>query len=103
MNKIISGMLAATLSVSFVAAAIPANAAQMFVPQAPEASSNILNVEARNGDRNFQWRHKRYGDRNFGVRLLLERRTAMKQTADMQQQATVDSEPHLPTDALIVT
>ena len=68
MNKFVSGTLAAALSVSFAAAAMPANAAQMFVPQAPEASSNILNVEARNGDRNFQWRHNRHGNRNFGVR-----------------------------------
>ncbi|UVK45500.1 BA14K family protein [Mesorhizobium sp. AR07] len=76
MNKIVSGMLAATLSVSFVAAAIPANAAQMFVPQAPEASSNILNVEARNGsptNGDVQWRRhgnnrQFHGNRNFGGR-----------------------------------
>jgi BA14K-like protein len=68
MNKIVSGILATTLSVSFAATAMPANAAQMFVPQAPEASSNILNVEARNGDRNFQWRHYRHANRNFSAR-----------------------------------
>ncbi|MER9935709.1 BA14K family protein [Mesorhizobium sp. M0088] len=63
MNKIVSGILATTLSVSFAAAAGPANAAQMFAPQAPEASSNVLNIEARNGD--YQWK-KRHGERrNF--------------------------------------
>ncbi|PWJ89142.1 BA14K-like protein [Mesorhizobium loti] len=69
MNKIVSGILATTLSVSFAAAAGPANAAQMFVPQAPATSSNILNVAA--GDTPAQhpsqypeW--KRHGDRrNF--------------------------------------
>jgi hypothetical protein len=36
MNKIVSGLLAATLSVSFAAtAAVPAGAAQIFLPQAP--------------------------------------------------------------------
>jgi len=76
MNKIMSGMLAATLSVSFVAATIPANAAQMFVPQASEASSNILNV--RDGKAGNQWRHgnKRQfnGNRNFGNRDFGNRR-----------------------------
>jgi len=38
MNKIATGLLATTLSVSFAAAAIvPADAAQIFVPQAPSA------------------------------------------------------------------
>jgi hypothetical protein len=64
MNKIVSGMLAATLSVSFAAAAaVPANAAPVFAPQAPEASSNLQNVEARNGD--FQWKKRHWDRRNF--------------------------------------
>lgn len=63
MNKIVSGILATSLSVSFAAAAMPANAAQIFVPQAPEASSNILNIEARNGD--LQWKYRHGDRRNF--------------------------------------
>ncbi len=67
MNKIVSGILATSLSISFAAAAMPANAAQMFMPQAPDASSNIQNVEARNGD--LQWKkrngERRHFNRNF--------------------------------------
>src|SRR3569832_943174 len=52
MKKIVSGLLAATLSVSFAAAAaVPANAAQVFVPQASPASPDVQNV------RDFRWRH----------------------------------------------
>lgn len=69
MNKIVSGILATTLSVSFGAAAMPANAAQMFVPQASATSSDVLNVgESRYPDR---WRHANRhfnGNRNFGAR-----------------------------------
>jgi hypothetical protein len=68
MNKIVSGILATTLSVSFSAAAMPANAAQMFVPQASGTSSDIVNVGETRYD---QWRHgNRHfnGNRNFGNR-----------------------------------
>ena len=65
MNKIATGLLATTLSVSFAAAAVvPADAAQMFVPQAAPAASGVLNVESRDGD----WRWMRHGNRNFGNR-----------------------------------
>lgn len=65
MKKIVSGLLAATLSVSFaVAAAVPADAAQVFVPQASPALSDIQNVEARNGD--LQWKQRNWsGRRDF--------------------------------------
>lgn len=47
MNKIVSGLLAATLSASFAtAAALPANA-EVFFPKAPSASSNVQTVEYR--------------------------------------------------------
>lgn len=47
MNKIATGLLATTLSVSFAAAAIvPADAAQIFVPQAPSAP-NVQAVDYR--------------------------------------------------------
>lgn len=73
MNKIVSGILATTLSVSFAAAAMPANAAQMFVPQASDSSSNILNVgESRYGP--SQWRHNRHFNRNFSSRDFGNRR-----------------------------
>lgn len=73
MNKIVSGILATTLSVSFAAAAMPANAAQMFVPQASDSSSNILNVgESRYGP--SQWRHNRHFNRNFSNRDFGNRR-----------------------------
>ena len=58
MNKIMSGILAGALSASFAAsAALPANAVQMFVPQAPSASSDVQTVEARNGDPRWIRRH----------------------------------------------
>ncbi|ESY21727.1 MULTISPECIES: BA14K family protein [unclassified Mesorhizobium] len=86
MNKIVSGMLAATLSVSFAAtAAVPAGAAQMFTPQAPSASSDVQAVDYKpwmkhRGDRNSSrynndgpyWnghrgsRHYRHGYRRHG-------------------------------------
>ncbi|MBZ9677781.1 BA14K family protein [Mesorhizobium sp. ES1-1] len=55
MNKIVSGTLATVLSASFIATAMPANATQMFVPQASSASSDIHNVDMkwRNGQRHF--------------------------------------------------
>ncbi|SFO75827.1 BA14K-like protein [Mesorhizobium sp. NFR06] len=54
MKKIVSGLLAATLSVSFAAAAaVPANSAQVFVPQASPASSNVQTI----AERDFRWRH----------------------------------------------
>lgn len=65
MNKIMSGILAGTLSASFAAsAALPANAVQMFVPQAPSASNDVQTVEARNGDPRWIRRHgKRHVNR----------------------------------------
>lgn len=64
MKKIVTSLLAATLSASFaIAAAAPADAAQVFVPQASPAPSDIQNVEARNGD--LQWKRRHWkGDRN---------------------------------------
>ena len=72
MNKIATGLLATTLSVSFAAAAIlPADAAQMFVPQATTTSSDIVKVGESHPERYEQWRlGKRHfnGNRNFGNR-----------------------------------
>ncbi|MER8432221.1 BA14K family protein [Mesorhizobium caraganae] len=69
MNKIATGLLATTLSVSFAAAAIlPADAAQMFVPQATTTSSDIVKVGESHPKRYEQWRlGKRHfnGNRNF--------------------------------------
>lgn len=63
MNRILSGVLAATLSVSFAAAdVLSANAASFYVPQAQSASSDVQTVEARNGD--TQW-IRRHGDRRY--------------------------------------
>ncbi|ESY53238.1 MULTISPECIES: BA14K family protein [unclassified Mesorhizobium] len=66
MNKIATGLLATTLSISFAAAAaMPANAAQMFVPRSSATSSDIVNV----GDsRHDNWRWMRHGNRNSGNR-----------------------------------
>jgi hypothetical protein len=62
MNKIATGLLATTLSISFAAAAaMPANAAQMFVPQTSSASSDVQTVDYK------PW-IKRHGNRNFGNR-----------------------------------
>ncbi|RWM10089.1 MAG: BA14K family protein [Mesorhizobium sp.] len=70
MKEIVSGLLAATLSVSFAAAAVPANAAEVYVPQASPASSDIQKIEARNGDLQWRYRNWRGGprfSRNDGV------------------------------------
>lgn len=46
MNKIVSGLLAATLSVSFAAAAaMPAEAESLYVPLGPALSSDVQNVD----------------------------------------------------------
>ncbi|WP_027058899.1 BA14K family protein [Mesorhizobium loti] len=73
MNKIVTGILATTLSVSFgAAAAMPANAAQMFVPQAASTSSDVQSVDYKpwmknhHGNRNFG--NRNFGNRNFGGR-----------------------------------
>jgi len=48
MNKIVSGLLATTLSVSFAAAAaMPADAARIFQPQASSVSSDVQSVDYR--------------------------------------------------------
>ncbi|GLQ77174.1 hypothetical protein GCM10007881_06900 [Mesorhizobium huakuii] len=62
MNKIVTGILATTLSASFAATALPANAAQMFVPQAASASSDAQTVDYK------PWMKKRHFNRNFGNR-----------------------------------
>ncbi|MBA1140414.1 BA14K family protein [Mesorhizobium neociceri] len=64
MNKIATGLLATTLSVSFAAAAIvPADAAQMFVPQAPSAPSNVQAVDYQ------PWMRHRNFNRNRDFRV----------------------------------
>ncbi len=75
MNRIISGMLATTLSVSFAAAAMPANAAQIFVPQARQLRQ-YPKVEARDNG-NYQWRHNRQGNRNFNRNRNFSRNDGM--------------------------
>jgi hypothetical protein len=62
MNKIVTGILATTLSASFAAAAVPANAAQMFVPQAASASSDVQTVDYK------PWMNNRHVKRNSGNR-----------------------------------
>ena len=75
MNKVMSGLLAATLSVSFAAAAaIPAEAAPIFVPQAPiVAPADIQAVDFNPQLKNRHFRNNRNsghrnfnGNRNFG-------------------------------------
>ena len=82
MKKIVSGLLAATLSVSFAAAAaLPANAAQPFVPQAQATSPDVQAVDYkpwmkhRNFNRNFSrhggayWNgHRGYSEYRHGYR-----------------------------------
>ena len=59
MNKIVSGLLAATLSVSFAAtAAGPAGAAGISQPQAPSASSDVQAIDHK------PWRKHRSVNRN---------------------------------------
>jgi Ni/Co efflux regulator RcnB len=60
MKKIVTGLLAATLSVSFAAAAaMPANAAQVFVPQAQTASPDVQAIDYK------PWMRHRHFNRNF--------------------------------------
>jgi hypothetical protein len=67
MNKIMSGIVACTLSASIAAsAAFPANAMPMFVPLAPAATDNVQTVEARNGPR---W-IRRPGNHHFHRRIV---------------------------------
>jgi hypothetical protein len=58
MNKIVTGMLATTLAASFAAAALPANAAPAFVPQAA-ASVDVQQVDYK------PWMNNRNHHRNF--------------------------------------
>jgi hypothetical protein len=47
MRKLLSGLCATTLAASFaIASAMPANAAPVFVPQAPVAQSDIIQVQS---------------------------------------------------------
>ncbi|MBZ9738574.1 MULTISPECIES: BA14K family protein [unclassified Mesorhizobium] len=63
MNKLATGILATTLSISFAAAAaMPAEAAQMFVPRTSSASSDAQNVDYK------PWMNNRHGNRNFSNR-----------------------------------
>lgn len=81
MNRIVSGMLAATLSVSFAAAeVVPANAEPTYVPQGQGLSSDVQLVQyepwrRRNFNRNFApddgryWRgHRGYREYRRGYR-----------------------------------
>ena len=65
MNKIVSGILATTLSASFAATAVPANAAQMFVPQAASASSDVQTVDYKPWMKNRHFNRNFNGNRNF--------------------------------------
>ncbi|MET2826640.1 BA14K family protein [Mesorhizobium shangrilense] len=69
MNKVMSGLLAATLSISFAAtAAIPAEAAPIFGPQAPiVAPSDVQAVDFNPQLKNRHFRNNRnFGQRNHG-------------------------------------
>ncbi|TPK59573.1 BA14K family protein [Mesorhizobium sp. B2-4-19] len=65
MNKIVSGILATTLSASFAATALPANAAQMLVPQAASASSDVQTVDYKPWMKNRHFNRNFNGNRNF--------------------------------------
>jgi len=78
MNKIVLGMLATTLSASFAATAVPANA-QLLVPQAASASSDVQTVDYKpwmknrnfgnfNGNRNFARNGDAYWNGHRGYR-----------------------------------
>ena len=59
MNRIMSGLLVATLSVSFVAAEmVPVNAQPTYVPQGQGLSSDVQTVQYE------PWKHRNY-NRNF--------------------------------------
>ena len=80
MNRIMTGMLATVLSVSFAAAAaVPVNAASIYVPQpTPSASQDVQNVQWRGHNRVYRrhgghywrghrgYRHYRHGYRRHG-------------------------------------
>lgn len=68
MNRVITGLLATTLSVSFaVAAAIPAEAAPAYVPLTASSSTDIQTVDYKPWMKNRHFRGNRNfnGNRNF--------------------------------------
>ncbi|TPN66474.1 BA14K family protein [Mesorhizobium sp. B1-1-1] len=66
MNKVLSGLLATTLSASFaVAAAMPVEAAPAYVPQPASVSSDVQTVQYRPWERRRNFRGEFRGNRNF--------------------------------------
>ena len=66
MRKMMSGMLAAVLSVSFIGAEIAtASAAPLYVPQAPTASSDVQTVAGRGDGPRWNRRNHFRGQREF--------------------------------------
>ncbi|TIT49846.1 MAG: BA14K family protein, partial [Mesorhizobium sp.] len=73
MNKIMSGLLAAALSVSFAATiAVPADAAQVFLPQAPSVSTDVQTVDHNPWGKRHNRKNRRFsrhdGDGRDGTR-----------------------------------
>ncbi|MCF6114427.1 BA14K family protein [Mesorhizobium muleiense] len=66
MNKILSGLHAATLSVSFVAATGSANAAQMFLPQAASVSTDVQAVDHKPWAKRHNFNRNRKFSRHDG-------------------------------------
>jgi len=61
MRKLLSGLCASTLALSFAAASVaPVNAAPLFVPQTIDQASDVLNVQYRmRGDWDDRWDNDR--------------------------------------------
>ena len=74
MRKLASGLLAATLAATFaIGSAAPLNAAPIFVPKAPQASSDVENVQYR------KWPRRHRVDRRLDRRFdRMERRQAFR-------------------------
>ncbi|MCA0048734.1 BA14K family protein [Mesorhizobium sp. B283B1A] len=72
MNRILSGVVAATLSATFVAAeVVPVNAATAYVPLSQTVTPDVQTVQYR------EWRRNRSFDRNFSRNRSFSRNGGM--------------------------
>ncbi|WP_353641650.1 BA14K family protein [Mesorhizobium sp. WSM2239] len=77
MRKLLSGLCATTLAASFaIASAVPVNAAPVFVPQAPVAQSDVIQVQSRGREvmQERKWRKLRRDFRREARRDRRDRR-----------------------------
>jgi hypothetical protein len=85
MRKLLSGLCATTLAASFaMASALPLNAAPVFVPQAPVAHSDVIQIQSRGREvlDERRWRKLR---REFRREALQDRREFRRDRRDFRR------------------